>query len=491
MVETELKFRVPPGGAAALKRALATTTAQTTRLRAVYFDTPERHLAQAGMALRLRLEGRRWVQTLKGSAGLMARAEHEVQLPAQRGEPALDLQRHVEAPVGQALLALLAARGLAAADLRVLYRTDVTRVHRLLRFQGALFELAHDRGHLLAGERRHEVDELEIELKSGPPQALPVLAERWVARFGLWWDPRTKSEMGTRLALGLAQVPARRAQAAWPGEDATPGALWTATLQSALLQALANAAECADGSGSAEHLHQLRVGLRRLRAALRLFAPWCAEPGAARALDAAWREPFAALGALRDADVRRLALAPRLAEAGAPAFDWPTDEAAPADLPTWLCSTAFQRLLLQSLALSLAPAADLPPLAEAARALLRPAWRAIRHDAAGFAEADDATQHRLRKRLKRLRYALEAVQPLFPRKATRRFLSAAARALDALGTLNDAGSALERLRPQAQRQPGAWFAVGYLAARREALLAEAAAALAFLLRTPRPWRGQG
>ena len=27
-----------------------------------------------------------------------------------------------------------------------------------------------------------------------------MLAARWVARFGLWWDPRTKSEMGTRLA---------------------------------------------------------------------------------------------------------------------------------------------------------------------------------------------------------------------------------------------------------------------------------------------------
>ena len=492
MIETELKFRVPPERRVALQRAVATATVTKTRMRAVYFDTPQRHLAEAGMALRLRLEGRRWVQTLKGRAGLMARAEHEVLLPPQRGEPALDPQRHAQAPVGQALIALLAEHGLATADLQVLYRTDVMRLHRLLRHEGALFEIAYDRGHLLAGvgaaERRHGVDELEIELKSGPPQALATLAQRWVLRFGLWWDPRTKSEMGTRLALQQGPVPAVKARASeWPGADATTGALWSQSLQSALLQALANAAECADGMGNAEHLHQLRVGLRRLRAALRLFAPWSADPEAARALDAAWREPFGALGAARDADVRLLGLAPRLAAAGAPPFDWPAT-AAPVDLAAWLRDPAFHQLLLRSLALSLAPGPSSAPLADAARDLLRPAWRAIRRDAKAFAEAEAETRHRLRKRLKRLRYGFEFLQPLYPPKAGRRLLKSITRALSALGELNDCEVALALLHPQAQRQPGAWFAVGWLSAQRDALVADAAAALAQLDDAPRPWR---
>lgn len=490
MVETELKFRVPAGRSAQLRSAVATATAQTTRLRAVYFDTPQRHLAQAGMALRLRLEGRRWVQTLKGSAGLMARAEHEVLLPAQRGEPALDPQLHAEAPVGQALLALLAGQGLTAGDLRVLYRTDVTRIHRLLRFQGALFELAYDRGHLLADGRRREVDELEIELKSGSPQALPLLAERWVTRFGLWWDPRTKSEMGTRLALDQAQVPARKVQAAWPGDGATPGALWTATLQSALLQALANAAECADGSGGPEHLHQLRVGLRRLRAALRLFSPWCAEPEAARALDDAWRAPFGALGAARDAEVQRQLLAPPLAAAGMPPLDGPP--AVPAEeLARLLQGAEVQRLLLRALALSLQPATPAPALRTAARGVLRGAWRSVRKDAGAFGTADVRVRHRLRKRLKRLRYGLESLLPLYPAGPSRRLQRAVEATLSALGELNDVEGALAALQAQVQppaRPPQAWFAIGWLSARRQDLLARAAASLQALEDAPRPWR---
>ena len=55
------------------------------------------------------------------------------------------------------------------------------------------------------------IDEIEFELKRGPPQALTSLAARWVVRHGLWWDVRTKSERGYRLALGMAEVPATKA----------------------------------------------------------------------------------------------------------------------------------------------------------------------------------------------------------------------------------------------------------------------------------------
>jgi hypothetical protein len=43
----------------------------------------------------------------------------------------------------------------------------------------------------------------------------------------------------------------------------------------------------------------------------------------------------------------------------------------------------------------------------------------------------------------------------------------------------------EAARAAVQREPGAWFAVGWLVARREACIAEAAAALRALGKTPR------
>jgi inorganic triphosphatase YgiF len=265
-METELKFQVPRGRRMAVQAALATPSARTTRLQAVYVETAGRHLAAAGLALRLRQEGRVWVQTLKGRGdGLMSRLEHEVVLPAQRGRPALDLQRHAGTPAG----ALLAAALPAGAALHPLYRTDIRRLHRRVRSGGAVVEIAYDRGWLLAGradgqpEVRLAVNEVEFELISGPPSALPACAGRWVLRHGLWWDCRTKSERGMRLALGQTSAPVVGLQ---PARPASVGA-WQRALGACLQAVLANGAEIASASHRADHQvawDAARAQLRRL-----------------------------------------------------------------------------------------------------------------------------------------------------------------------------------------------------------------------------------
>ena len=82
MNETELRFQVPATARSAVEAGVATATAKRTRLQAIYFDTPDRRLAKAGLALRLRKEGRRWFQTLKaGDPHAMQRFEHNVPRP--------------------------------------------------------------------------------------------------------------------------------------------------------------------------------------------------------------------------------------------------------------------------------------------------------------------------------------------------------------------------------------------------------------------------
>ena len=497
MFETELKFQIPAASRQALHKAVGTASAVTTRLQAVYADTPARDLAAAGLALRLRKEGRVWVQTLKGRGdGLMQRLEHEVPLPAQAGVPVLDAMRHAGTPAGDKLLALL--RSLTpqlgdSAALQPIYRTDIRRLHRRVRHQGALIEVAYDRGHLIAGEQRAVVDEIEFELIRGPSGALVDLAQRWAGRFGLWWDVRTKSERGYRLALGLEGVPAVKSLPAVLPADSTPQQALAQMLASALSQALPNAAEIVSGTAAPEHLHQLRVALRRLRTALRVFAAWAPDPAAALALEAAWREPFGVLGAARDSDVIATTLLPALAAAGAPALPLaaPLHGMGPADVAAGVVRGAtFNSLLLQTLARCTAPPS---PSAESAsrlqpQAAIQPLWRHVRRTAPGFAQASVEDQHRLRKRIKRLRYALEAVQPLLKRKAGDRFLRAVRRALAALGDLNDLHVADTRYRQLALHDPQAWFAVGYLAARRQAALDKAVAALARLSALKLAWR---
>ena len=270
-METELKFQVPPAARAALLAAMKRGPTRTTRLQAVYAETADRRLAAHGMALRLRQEGRTWVQTLKGRGdGLMNRLEHEVPLPRQRGMPALDVQRHAGTAVGDRLMALLDGEAL-----QPLYRTDIRRLHGIAQCQGLRVEVAYDRGWLLAdggpGEatapRRLAVDEIELELLSGPPPLLVGYAITGVVHHGLWWDCRTKSERGMRLALGMDRVPATVAAARRPVRSFTG---WQAAVADALSHALPNAAEIANGLGSADHARELGLALKRLQAVLRM-----------------------------------------------------------------------------------------------------------------------------------------------------------------------------------------------------------------------------
>lgn len=485
-METELKFQVPAAASAAVQRAVATASAVRTPLRAVYFDTEDRRLAAAGFALRLRREGEGWVQTLKGRGdGLARRLEDEVPLGRGRGEPRLDIARHAGTPAGTALATLLAD----GAALHALYRTAIERAHRRVRHAGAVIEIAHDRGRIEAGAEKVPVDEIEFELVKGPPQALPALAARWAERHGLWWDVRTKSERGFRLATGALQVPAVRAQAAVLPAGEGVFEVWQSTLAATLAQALPNAAEIAAGTDTPEHLHQLRVALRRLRTALLLMAPWGGDEAAALALEREWAACFGELGAARDTDVIEARFAPLLAAAGAPAVALAREGQAlpPGDV---VRGAAFTRAALGTLALALAaPPAASAPRRHAADALLQGAWRKAWADARAFERAEAEGRHRARKRIKRLRYAFEFVAPLYGEKAGRRFQKALGRALEALGDLNDMQVASARYREAARSDPGAWFAVGWLRARHEAALAGALESLAKLKAAPKPWRG--
>ena len=95
---------------------------------------------------------------------------------------------------------------------------------------------------------------------------------------------------------------------------------------SCLTQVLGNASDIAHGESSPEHLHQLRVGLRRLRTALRELADLLpsAKPQWAEALT----QVFARLGAARDIDALAQTLLPALRKAGASELKLPADDTA-------------------------------------------------------------------------------------------------------------------------------------------------------------------
>ena len=495
MFEIELKFQVPEATRRAVEQAVATGASQRTRLQAIYFDTPDRRLAAAGIALRLRKEGRRWVQTLKAAGpDAMQRLEHNVPLAGAMAVPAgtvpgADPQRHAGTAAGELLGAALAARAgeTSAPRLVALFRTDIWRRTRTLRARGGTVELAFDSGVIVAGERRLPVCELEVELLSGRPAAVIDVARRWVRRHGLWLDVGSKAERGDLLARGLRAGPAVKAGGVALSREMTADAALRAVLAQCLAHVLPNASAVAGGHGGDEHVHQLRVGLRRLRSALRFFAGWTRplDPSVAEGLTALFRQ----LGVARDRDALAVSLLPALREAGAPWFDLPPAPIGPPPAEL-LRGSAPSLLLLDLLELQVgggvasASAAEAvggasppPPFADAVAARLQRWHRRVIRDARRFADLDDTARHTLRKRAKRLRYAAEFVAAMHGRKAVAGYLARLAPAQDSLGRYNDLCVGLETYRSAVGGDSRAWFAIGWLTARRDAMAAECAATL--------------
>ena len=167
-METELKLLLAPQDLRRLRRdprikALQQGRASTRRVHSVYYDTPELALLRAGLALRLRSDGGRWLQTLKtegqAAAGLHLREEWEWPLPGE----ALDFGLLATTPEAK----LFRAPRLRAA-LAPVFTTEFERTSLRLGFaDGSLAELCLDSGEIRSGRRASAISEAEIELLAG------------------------------------------------------------------------------------------------------------------------------------------------------------------------------------------------------------------------------------------------------------------------------------------------------------------------------------
>lgn len=499
MQEIELKLIVPASARTAVERALkagrrtaADAALPEQHLAAAYYDTPDRRLALAGMALRVRKEGTRWVQTLKaGGPNAMERLEHNVPLRVPRGtHPIADPQRHTGTPAGDAIAAALAPREgeTQAAELVELYRTDIHRRTRTLRVAGGTLELAFDEGWIVAGDRRVPVCELEIELVRGAPYAVIEQARHWVQNHGLWLDTHTKAHRGDHLARAADPAPAK---ASFPllSADSSLDAAWR-RVHAVLLDALLdNASSLTSDRATPEHVRALRVGLRRLRSTWKLFAPFGLAPHGHTQETAI--NLFRELGRVRDADAL-VTLWPSLHAAGCPDLSLPSAAAA-MSAPDLLRAPAFSLLWLDLLEIASSaptttPASDLPAATAIDERLRR--WHRRAAKEAKAADLNDAALHELRKRLKRLRDGIELALAFLPAKAAQKHLLVLRETQEALGAFNDLLVAQGLFQAALEHEPRAWFALGWLSARRAAALHAAEAAIKRWRRAPGFWRAR-
>jgi inorganic triphosphatase YgiF len=502
--EVELKFLVPAAARAdiATEMARGSATLERLSLAARYLDTDDRRLAQAGIAWRLRREGRRWIQTLKaGGTNALERLEHEVMRP----DASHDASKHAGTPVGDRLIALLRRARTDGVELGVRFQTEVRRTARRIRTRGTIVEVAFDEGRLLSAKSTQRIREIEFELISGSTAAMLALAERWRKRFGLIYDPRSKAERGDQLAEGSPFPPLRKASQPRYSDAATATEAFGAVLDECLAQITRNAVGLIEGDPAlrVEHVHQLRVGIRRIRSALRSFQGWA--PSAPADLVEDLRSLFATLGMTRDSDVLDSGVVAELAKFGAPPLTLPAGAAGPDPAEavgatntqrTFLAWIAWRATLaddpdLEVDAVAADPAAvdpsegeadaadgeqaeseanqaapdDAPTFRRNAERRLRRWHRRIIADWNAFDALDEAGLHALRKRIKRQRYAVEFFAPVLRRRKVERYLTALALIQDRMGELNDLFVARARYQSLVMSDAAAWFALGWLAAR--------------------------
>ena len=175
-------------------QAIRQGSKKVRRLVSTYYDTQNFALRAYGIAYRVRDKGdgtfEATVKTQKkGADGLSERLE--LNLPLTKAEPVLD---------GFAALGLgFELSELAPKGVRELFTVDVQRTTYLLDYEGAVAELAIDKGAIHCGERSDSIDEVEIELMEGDVSALLALKERIGGAVELRAENRSKFARGLAL----------------------------------------------------------------------------------------------------------------------------------------------------------------------------------------------------------------------------------------------------------------------------------------------------
>jgi CHAD domain-containing protein len=454
------------------------------RLTTVYIDTPDLRIARWGCSLRHRVgEGPGGVWTVKlppvEEGSVLARSEHTFDGDDPKKLPA-------------------AATDLLTAYVRSGQLSGVVRLRTLRRgvevrseLGDSLAMVTDDEVSVMDGRRvATRFRELEVELDPASPREV---AEEILSRLRSAGAGAVDNVPKLVRAVGPRAVEPPDVVVPELGERSSVEDVVRRALAASVVRLLRHDAGVRLGEDP-EDVHQARVATRRLRSDLRTFRD-VVEPSWAVPLRAELKWLGGELGAVRDAEVLRDRLRgrePRLpardrarAERLLEGLDRRRDE----DRQHLLASMREPRYvaLLDALVDAAAAPAVLPDVADApAATALRPTleapWKHLRN-AVDVAAADpsDEALHAARIRAKRVRYAAEALAPVFGKRA-KSFAEAAVGLQDVLGEHQDAVVAEAWLREAGTGSASQAFVAGQLAG------IEADAALASREAWPKAWK---
>jgi len=429
--EIERKYDPAAGSTAALDAVKAMTgtagIAAVSRqgeqfLDAIYYDTADLRLIEAGITLRRRTGGGDAGWHLKLPAGADTRDEIRLPLDAPSGKREATPHARTDGAVPGELAALVRARTRGAALAPVVRIQTGRRVLRLLDGAGqVLAEIAAD--HVSAQPADGPAaswDEIEAELVTGGPALLTAI-DKQLRRAGA-----RPAATATKLQRALdGRLPAAGAAQQPPLTRGSPAGEVVLAYVRGQVAAIWRYDPLVRRDAP-DAVHQMRVATRRARSALQAFGA-IIERDATRPLCVELKWLAATLGPARDGEVLLARLTADLAAIPPALVSGPVETRIIAHFTAELAQAGqtalaaldgqrYLRLLDDLDALLANP--PLTPLATrtAGKALAKPVRRAARRlqralAAVPAAEDRDAEIHEARKAAKRARYAAEAAVP--------------------------------------------------------------------------------
>ncbi|UXN58287.1 CYTH and CHAD domain-containing protein [Phyllobacterium zundukense] len=450
-VETETKLRTNPGALDQVRTSptilqSARNKGTIRRLEATYYDTTDHRLFDAGLSLRVRRSGKRFTQTIKRLSvnDPLTRDEWEAPVATLAPDLAVMQTAEIDGIFNQ----------IAVDELVPIFVTNVRRQAIALDVPDGQIEVAFDDGVIEAETKQERLSEIELELKQGRAAALYQFGLGLLDVSPLCLETQSKSARGYALALTIGPTAVKAGSSNLSGEDSVDDGI-AKLLSDCQQQILANLCPAETGR-EPEGVHQLRVALRRLRAALYLLRREFSAPSL-QSLDAEAQRFARTLGPARNWDVFIRSTVADLEKANLPDIEFSAlrEASAPFREKSYhavrdsIADPQTNRFLL-SLGLAIEQrswrndvasehlgilAGPLPEFA--ARVLDRLERKAIKRGR-HFRHLRPEARHKLRLTLKKLRYATAFFLPLYSGQASsKKYLKQLSRLQEVLGEAND------------------------------------------------------
>ena len=272
--EIEIKLAVSPEKADKLLklkkvRKYCEDELGTRRLVSTYYDTPHHVLRKAGVALRIRDDGKKRVQTFKVPANGPIGLQNFTEFTSTLGLDGLSLEKVTD----PRLCRFISKKRLTTDRLIQIFTTDVTRTTLQLKYEDSRFELALDQGEIWAlhkGRMQTEpICEVEFELLSGEVLPMLDLVLDMCEKSDIQPIHLTKARRGYALAHKSLRPTPRKATAIRLDTRMATGDAFLVAIGEALEQLFENRVSVLSANPTA--IHQTRVAMRRLRAIMRAF----------------------------------------------------------------------------------------------------------------------------------------------------------------------------------------------------------------------------